>query len=138
MHRKNCCFCFIVFLLVAGCSGVLSKEKSSFEISETGCDQVFEKCKNKMLSINLEKDPTKESLIAYSMLFPKHESSKAIESYVKKENNSILYFLYLSMQLCNNSDDKNILSLLTLYYEKDSDNAIPCYFLSYYYGLTQK
>ena len=55
-----------------------------------------------------------------------------------KGYSQILFEFYLSVKLTDNSiDDAGIFPLLSEYISNEKDNAIPLYFMSYYYARKQ-
>lgn len=116
-------------LFLASCAGTLA-DISWDEIDQTECGNLDE--------IKLTSPTNRNAIIAHAYIDTPSEVLSKIEYFIQTEGfDPILFEIYLAFKLNRDLDDGSILLLLLEYASNDTDNAIPLYFLSYYYACMQ-
>lgn len=98
-------------------------------------DQIIKHEVNQLSKIKLTEKNNKIHLIAHSHIYFKHNSIQTIDNFLTEEYDPILMSMYLSYALNENIQDPNLLQRLTIFYNKENDNGLACFYLSYYYAI---
>lgn len=121
----------LVFFVILATTGHASAQMSWEKIAESRLTGLSD--------IKLTDPDNRDAIIAHAYLEGPEKVANKIKKNIAGEGYSpILFELYLSVKLTEDSlDDAGIFPLLSEYISHEKDNAIPLYFMSYYYARKQ-
>ncbi len=107
--------------------------------ADVSWDELLESHCTGLDEISLTEPNNRDAIISHAYIDTPREVLAEMENIIHTEGyDPILFEIYLAYKLVKDSDDKEILPLILEYVSNDTDNAIPLYFLSYYYAQKEK